>query len=334
MKKRGKGFSTIGYCTGFYYGNDPSQAQIILKQDGTFELLMGTVDIGQGCKTIFTQMAAEELGVSIETIVFQNRDTDTTPYDMGSFASRVSFVGGNALLIACADLKQKIKEFTAPMLDVEPNQLEIADSRVFVKNNNKKSMSMGEVGTAATFGANLLVGTGAYAPAGPNKVDPETGAQPNLAAAAFGTCIVEVEVDTETGIVDVVKNLHVYEIGNAINPLICKGQIHGGAAMGIGMAISEDAHPYWPSVENPASSLEDYVIATAADMPEDDKYAIIGVPHPDGPFGAKGFSEMSADAEIPAITAAIHDAIGIWITQFPMTPEMVLRALESKKDEN
>ena len=192
---------------------------------------------------------------------------------------------------------------------------------------------MAEVGAAATFSAVLLTGSGAYAPAGPNPVDPETGAQPNLAAAAFGTCIVEVEVDTETGIVDVVKNLQVYEIGKAISPLICKGQIRGGATMGIGMALYEDAHPYWPSVKYPANSLEDYVIPTAADMPADDKYEIIEVPHPDGPYCAKGFSEMSANAEIPAITAAIHDAIGVWIMQFPMTPETVLRALTEKESE-
>ena len=292
---------------------------------------MGSVDIGQGCKTIFTQMAAEELAVSLEAITFSNRDTDITPYCMGTFASRVTFVGGNAVIRACTDLKEKIKEFTAPMLGVSPDQLEIVDSKVFVKSNAEKCMSMAEIGGAAPFGGALLTGSGTYAPEGPNAVDPENGSQPNLAAAAFGTCIVEIEVDTETGMVDVVRNIHVYEIGKAINPLICQGQIHGGAAMGIGMALCEDAHPYWPSVENPASSLADYIIATAADMPVDNKHAIIEVPHPDGPYGAKGFSEMSADAEIPAITGAIHDAIGVWIMQFPMTPEIILRALESKK---
>ena len=100
--------------------------------------------------------------------------------------------------------------------------------------------------------------------------------------------------------------------------------------MGIGMAFSENAHPYWPSVEHAADGYGDYVIATAADMPADEKYAIVEVPHPDGPYGAKGFSEMSANAQIPAITAAIHDAVGVWISEFPLTPEVVLKALESK----
>jgi CO/xanthine dehydrogenase Mo-binding subunit len=330
MKKIGKGFSTIGYCTGFYGGGDPNQAQINVKADGTFDLLMGTVDIGQGCKTAMTQIAAEELDVPIESITFINRDTDVGPFCMGTFASRVTFIAGNAVIQACRDLKEKIKAFAAPMLGVEPEQLEMADNKVSVKGDSEKALSMAEIGGPSVGGC--LTGIGVYAPAGPNAVDPETGAQPNLAAAAFGVCISEVEVDTETGVVTVLKNIHVYEIGKAISPLMCKGQINGGAAMGIGMAFSESAQPYWPSMEHAADGFGDYVIATAADMPADEQYAIVEVPHPDGPYGAKGFSEMSANAQIPAITAAIHDAVGVWVKEFPLTPEMVLRALESKKN--
>lgn len=330
MKKRGKGLSTIGYCTGFYGGGDPNQAQINVKADGTFDLLMGTVDIGQGCKTAMSQIAAEELDVPIESITFINRDTDVGPFCMGTFASRVTFIAGNAVIQACRDLKEKIKAFAAPMLGVEPEQLEMADNKVSVKGDSEKTLTMAEIGGPSVGGC--LTGIGVYAPAGPNAVDPETGAQPNLAAAAFGVCISEVEVDTETGVVTVLKNIHVYEVGKAISPLMCKGQINGGAAMGIGMAFSESAQPYWPSMEHAADGFGDYVIATAADMPADEQYAIVEVPHPDGPFGAKGFSEMSANAQIPAITAAIHDAVGVWINEFPLTPEVVLRALESKKN--
>jgi CO/xanthine dehydrogenase Mo-binding subunit len=100
--------------------------------------------------------------------------------------------------------------------------------------------------------------------------------------------------------------------------------------MGIGMALTESAHPYWPSVDHAVDNLGDYVVATAADMPLEDKQALVEVPHPDGPYGAKGFCEMSANAQIPAITSAIHDAIGVWITEWPISPEAVLRALASK----
>jgi CO/xanthine dehydrogenase Mo-binding subunit len=100
--------------------------------------------------------------------------------------------------------------------------------------------------------------------------------------------------------------------------------------MGIGMALTESAHPYWPSMDYAVDNLGDYVLTTAADMPVEDKQEIVEVPHPDGPYGAKGFCEMSANAQIPAVTAAIHDAIGVWITEFPTTPELILKALEEK----
>ncbi|MGO8989351.1 MAG: xanthine dehydrogenase family protein molybdopterin-binding subunit [bacterium] len=332
MKKRGKGLSTIGYSTGLYQGADPSQAQISLKMDGTFNLLVGSVDMGQGCKTALTQIAAEELGVPYEAITFTNDSTEDGPYCAGSYASRVTFMTGNAIIKACLDLKKKIMIFASSMVGIKPEQLEVVDNKILAKNNPEvKPVSMSEIGSASTSGGEFLVGYGAYTPGGPYPIDPVTGEQPFVAAAAFATCVVEVEVDTETGVVEVLKATHVYDIGKAINPLLCKGQINGGAAMGIGMALSEDIHPYWPSVNFPVDSLGDYVVVTAADMPPDDKHAIVQVPHPDGPFGAKGFSEMSANAPIPAITAAIHDAIGVWITQFPITPEMILKALESKQ---
>lgn len=329
MRKKGIGFSTIGYSAGFYGGGDPTHAAINLKVDGSFELLMGTVDIGQGCRTVFVQIAAEELGVPLESIIFTNKDTDVTPYDAGTYASRVTFVGGIALIRACTDLKQKIKDFTASIFEVKPDKVDILDNKVFVKSNSYKSMSMAEIGFTANSRAVSLSGFGAYAPEGPNAPDPKTGAQPLLAAAPFGVCIVEVEVDIGTGTIEVLKNVQVYEIGKELNPLICRGQIHGGAVMGIGMALTEDVHPYWPSVEYPSSCLGDYVIPTAADIPSDDKYAVVEVPHPDGPYGAKGFSEMASNALIPAITMAVHNAIGVWIKQFPITPEAILRALDN-----
>lgn len=329
MKKKGIGIASIGYPTGFYGGGDPNQAQISLKADGSFELMTGTVDLGQGAKTTFTLIAAEELDVPPEFISFTNIDTSIAPFCMGAFASRATFIGGNAVILACKDLKNKIKAFVGPMLETEPEKLEVSDNKVFVAGQPDKAMSMGDVGGASTFGAQFLVGIGAYAPGpgGMAEPDSETGAQPVVAAVAFATGIVEVEVDTGTGRVDVLKNIQVYDIGKTINKIGCKGQINGGSAMGIGIALSEDAHPNWPSVEGAVDSLGDYVVTTAADMPADNRYFIVEVPHPDGPFGAKGFSEMSANVQVPAISAAIHDAVGVWVSQYPASPEAILRAL-------
>jgi CO/xanthine dehydrogenase Mo-binding subunit len=332
MKKRGRGMAAIGYPTGVYAGGDANEAQISLKMDGTFNLLMGTVELGQACKTVFSQIAAQELDVPIGSITYINSDTDIAPYCAGAFASRATFMGGNAVIMACRDLKDKIKKFTAPILGVRPDDLEAEDNKILMKGNPDKSMTMAEIGAASTFGGTFLVGIGSYSPGGPYPIDPATGEQPFVAAVAFATAIMEVEVDTETGVVEVVKSVYVYEIGKALSPLMCKMQINGGSAMGIGMAISEDVYPYWPSMDFAVDNLGDYVLVTATDIPADNQHAIIEVPHPNGPYGAKGFGEMVSNVQIPAITAAIHDAIGLWITRVPITPEAILKALESKRE--
>ncbi|MBW2619414.1 MAG: xanthine dehydrogenase family protein molybdopterin-binding subunit, partial [Deltaproteobacteria bacterium] len=259
------------------------------------------------------------------------------PFQVGVFASRATFMSGNAAIRACQDLKEKLKKYTARLLEVESDELAVGNYGVFVKADPDKRMSMAEIGAAANYPSAtadvFLCGIGTYHPGGPQTVDPKTGEMPLLAAAAFATGIVEVEVDTETGVVEVTKAVHVYDVGKAINPLMCQCQINGGSAMGIGMSLSEDAHPYWPEVDFAVETLGDYVMATAADMPADNQHAIVEVEHPDGPFGAKGFCEMSANIQIPAVAAAIHDAIGVWLTQFPMTPEAVLKALESHQSQ-
>lgn len=330
MKKRGIGISCNTHPAGLKGGGDPSQALIRVKLDGTLDLVIGAVDIGQGCKTILRQIAAEELGVPLEAITLSNFDTDIGLMCTGTFASRVTFIDGNAVIRAARDLKDKIKRFVGSQLGVEPEQLEMADNRVFVRDNPEKGMSMAAVGATANWGGQILVGTGAFTPGAGQDFDPETGKMTAIASLAFGACVAEVEVDTETGVVDVLKLVQVYEIGRAINPLLCKGQINGGSMMGISFALTENLFPYYPAVDFAPETFSDYILTTAADMPKEMIYDIVEVPHPNGPYGAKGFSEMTASAAPPAILSAIHDAIGVWITDYPATPEVILRALEAK----
>ncbi len=331
MKKRGTGISCNTHPSGLKGGGDPSQAQIRLKPDGTLDLLVGAVDIGQGSKTILRQIAADELGVPLESITVNNFDTDIGPMCTGTFASRVTFMDGNAVIRAAADFKKKIKEWAAGTLEVTPDDIEMADNKVFVKGSPGNAKTMAEVGAAVNWGGQFIVGTGAFFPGAGQAFDPETGKMTAIASLAFGACVAEVEVDTETGVVEVLKLVQVYEIGKAINPLLCRGQINGGAMMGIGFALTEDFAPYYPSMKNATGSLADYIITTAADMPRELVWEIVEVPHPTGPRGAKGFSEMTASAAPPAILSAIHNAIGVWITDYPATPERVLKALAEKK---
>jgi len=331
MKKRGVGISCNTHPAGLKGGGDPSQALLRVKPDGTLDLLVGAVDIGQGCKTILRQIAADEMGVPIEAITVNNFDTDIGPMCTGTFASRVTFMDGNAVILACADLKQKIKEFAAGLLEVPAEEIEVGDNKVYVRGNPSQAKTMAEIGVAANWGGKFLVGEGAFTPGPGQNFDPETGKMTAIASLAFGACVAEVEVDTETGVVDVLKLVQAYEIGKAINPLLVKGQINGGAMMGIGFALTENNMPFYPSANMAIDSLDDYIITTAADMPLEMKHAIVEIPHPNGPRGAKGFAEMTASAPAPAILSAIHDAIGVWITDYPATPERVLRALREKE---
>jgi CO/xanthine dehydrogenase Mo-binding subunit len=334
MKKRGVGISCNTHPAGLKGGGDPSQAQIRLKPDGTFDLLVGAVDIGQGSKTILRQIAADELGVPLEAITVNNFDTDIGPLCTGTFASRVTFMDGNAVLRATADLKKKIRQWAAEALEANPDDIEVRDNKVLFKGAPASSKTMAEVGTMANWGGHFLVGTGAYLPGAGQGFDPQTGKMTAVASLAFGACVAEVEVDTGTGVVDLLKLVQVYEVGKAINPLLCKGQINGGAMMGISFALSEDFTPYYPKIDYAPDGLGDYVLTTAADMPPIMIADIVEVPHPNGPRGAKGFSEMTASAAPPAILSAIHNAIGVWVTDYPATPERILRALAGKKEKD
>ncbi len=333
MKKKGTGIAA-GLCpVGLKGGGDPSQALIRLKADGTFDLLNGAVDIGQGCKTILRQIAAEELSVPLESITLNNFDTDIGPWCTGTFASRVTFIDGNAVIAAAKDLKEKMKSFAASMMEVEADQLEVADNKIFVKENPENEMSMADLGGAFTWGGEFPVGTGGYAPGTTQIPDAKTGKMTNVAAMSFGCAVVEVEVDTKTGMVEVLKIADAFDVGKVINPLLCKGQAHGGSMMGISFALTENAHPYYPTMDFAIENLANYVLTSAGDIPEESVNDFVEVPHPEGPYGAKGFSDgLPVDGVASAIVSAIHDAIGVWIMDLPATPERILRALDAKEE--
>jgi CO/xanthine dehydrogenase Mo-binding subunit len=150
---------------------------------------------------------------------------------------------------------------------------------------------------------------------------------PAVGAISFGCIVVDVEVDTETDVVDVIKMTHVWEVGKAVNPLFVRQQITGGTSIGLGAALVENAYPYYPSADIAPVNFSDYAVPTFMDYPEELNWGIVEVPHPNGVYGAKGFSEGSSNGPGPAIAAAIHDAIGVWIDEIPASREVVLRAL-------
>jgi len=331
-KHRGRGIAAIEYPTGMNQNGDPSQAWIKIKPDGRVDVFSGTVDIGNGSKTIQTQIVAEALGVPYDWVTYDNSNTDSSPLCTGTFASRATFVAGNAVLKAALNARQKVLEIAGKLLEIDPADLEIAEGEVVAKGAPQKKVSVPDVAAAATwqFGE-LITGVGAQLKPYAAIVDPETGRvdSPPHSAISYAACAAEVEVDDETGEVRVLRLVQCFDVGRAINPTQVEGQIEGGAMMGLGLGVLEAAYPYYPSLEHRGAQFGSYTAPAMEELPQLDTI-IIENPSADGPFGAKGISEMANNPQPPAIAAAVHDAIGVWISELPITPERVLRALEKK----
>ena len=150
-------------------------------------------------------------------------------------------------------------------------------------------------------------------------------------AISYAACVADVEVDDETGEVRVERMIQVYDVGRAINPMLVEGQIEGGAMMGLGLGLLEQAYPYYPEPDHRGDEFGAYLAPSLEDLPDLDN-VILENPSEDGPFGAKAIGEMANNAQPPAIASAIYDAVGVWVTEMPATPERVLRALEAKKE--
>jgi CO/xanthine dehydrogenase Mo-binding subunit len=329
MKKRGLGIAAACYPTGVAGGGDLSQALVKVQPDGTVDLIIGAVDVGQGSTTVLAQMAAEELGIRYEQVHVVNQDTDANPISFGTFASRVTFFDGNAVVAAAKEAKSILFELAAKDLKASPENLEVMEGMIFIREDPENSVSMADVARKAIFGSGKpIVGQGYYTRP-QSRPDPETGSVNSFSTMAWAATMAEVEVDTETGEVKVLKLVSSYDIGKAINPLLVEGQIEGGIVMGIGDALMEHLYPYYPSLEWQPETFGDYVIPTAVDVPELEQ-EVLECPSTNGPYGAKGFGEMTANLPSPAIVNAIYDAVGVWIDDLPATPERVLRALEKK----
>jgi CO/xanthine dehydrogenase Mo-binding subunit len=329
-KKRGMGIAAVWYSTGMSGGGDPSQAIIKMQPDGSVDVIIGTVDIGQGVRSIARQIAAQELGVSIDKVNVTTVDTDSSPLDTGTFASRATHQTGNAVLLAAREAREVLFEVAAEQLGVEGEELVAENDTVVVRDRPEQAIPISEVAGHATWAERkLIAGRGVFGwPVA--DVDPDTGKGEPLHNMAYGATIAEVEVDTDTGEVTVLKLVSAYDCGKAINPLLVEGQIDGGAAMGLGSALLEELHPYYPTLDHYPTGFFSYMMPTAKDVPELEA-VVVEMNSKSGPFGAKGIGEMTANSQAPAIVNAIYDAAGIWVMDLPATPAKVLRLLEEKE---
>jgi CO/xanthine dehydrogenase Mo-binding subunit len=190
--------------------------------------------------------------------------------------------------------------------------------------------SIADVAHAATWTyGRMITGQAAYMKPF-SAPDPETGECEPHYALSYGVCVAEVEVDDETGEVLVSKLIQVYDVGRAINPSLVAGQIHGGALMGVGLTLLEESYPEYPGLDHRGADFGTYLVPSPLELPAlHDR--VLENPSNEGPFGAKAIGEMASNAQAPAIINAIHDAVGIWITELPAKPERVLRALRERR---
>jgi CO/xanthine dehydrogenase Mo-binding subunit len=329
-KKRGTGMAAVNYPTGMNLGGDPSQALIHATTTGTFVISLSSTDLGQGLKTVIAQIGADALGVPVENVMIDTADTDTGPHCMGTFASRATHRVGNAVVMAAQEARKALLEVAAEELEVSPEDLETdGQGNIMVKGVPSRSIGLVDTALAAHFKyAKTISGRGMYMKP-KSDVDPETGAMDPDSTEAHACTVAEVEVDTATGEVKVLSIKSAYEIGREVNPALVKGQIEGGSVMGMSHALLETTAPYYPAIDHSPGSFSDYLIPGSGDIPEIDS-VVLEVPSSTGPFGVKGIGEMTANSPRPAIVNAINNAIGVRITELPVTPEKILRALEEK----
>jgi len=330
-KLRGTGISAVNYPTGMNLGGDPSQALVHATTSGSFVVTLAATDLGQGLRTVIGQIAAETLGVPMDQVLIETADTDTGPHDMGTFASRATHRVGNAVIAAAREAREAVLEVAAEELEAAREDLEFdGQGLLFVRGSPGRSIRIADVAVAAQFTyGRTISGRGAFMKP-KSTVDPETGAMDPDSTEAHACVVAEVEVDTETGQVAVISLKAAYEIGRQVNPVLVRGQIVGGAWMGMSHALYETTAPYYPDPAHAPKDFSQYLMPGAAEMPPIE-CVVLEMPSSNGPYGVKGVGEMTANAPIPAIVNAIYHATGVRIDELPVTPELILRGLAAKR---
>jgi nicotinate dehydrogenase large molybdopterin subunit len=319
---RGTGVASIWYAMGLTGRPSLSKTRVEIDRNGEIVLYVGTAEIGQGSDTVFTQIAAEVLGVAPAEIHLVRADTDRTPFTGASSASRQTYVTGNAVQMACLNLKEILFKEARERYDLGDRELHLEAGRVVSRDMFRVSIPLAEIAHPVYREGRSLQGEGFY-DTKTTFLDPETGQGSPYATYAYASQLAEVEVDRETGEVTVTRIVAAHDVGKAINPSNVIGQINGGIVMGMGMALTE---AYVPGETN---SFFNYFIPTIKDIP-DIVPIIVEEEEPTGPYGAKGIGEPCMIPTAAAILNAIANALGTRIYDLPATLERVRKAAQGK----
>jgi 4-hydroxybenzoyl-CoA reductase subunit alpha len=330
--RRGIGIGIAADVMGskMYKSHESAGSIVKVEEDGSVYLFTGAADTGQGSNTALSQIAAQALGVKYERIKCKAGDTEITPFDTGSFASRVTFISGNATLRAARDAKMQILDVVAQEHKMEPKDLDLVAEQVIHLKDQSPLMTFDEA-LELCYSFNYgrqIIGRGSYNPK-TTPVDFRTGEGNVSGSYGFEAQIAEVEVNIETGEVRLVKMWDAHDIGKAINPQSVEAQIEGSLAMGIGYTFFEDLQFKNGRVANP--NFANYRLPRSIGTPEMETI-LIETLDPEGPFGAKGMGEASLLPTSAAIANAIDDAIGVRIKTLPITPAKIIQALKEKEN--
>jgi 4-hydroxybenzoyl-CoA reductase subunit alpha len=324
------GISVVGFNMGFRSG---STAYVKFNEEGAATLFTGTTDNGQGNDNMMLQVAAEELGVTIDDINLISADTELTPLDPGSYSMSSTFVSANAVKAAASHGRKQLLEIAAEALEANVLDLELKDKKAYVKGSPQISIPIKKLIILAYRKGKPVFGSGHFRPDINYKYDwTRKGRQEGQATGAYsyGTAVAEVEVDSNTGEVKVLTVTGAQDCGFAINPLGVEGQMEGSIGFALGQSLSETLMMDNGQVMN--ANFMDYRIPVASDMPDMDSI-IVESNDPNGPYGAKEAAEAVHPAAIAAIANAIANAVGVRPKALPITPEKMLKLLKEKRAE-
>ncbi|MEE9520483.1 MAG: molybdopterin cofactor-binding domain-containing protein [Dehalococcoidales bacterium] len=320
--RRGVGMACYIYLSSaFPVDFQHSSVFIKFNEDGSANLVVSACDFGQGILASLAQIAAEELGLRAEDIRITSGNTDITMYDTGQYSSRSCYIIGNSVLGAARLAKQRLLERAAQIIGEPADKLDIKDRQVYVKTAPEKRIPVAEVTWQAMYDADNF-----------SNISAKYAWQPTSNAYPFQAAFAEVEVDTESGQVKLLKIVTGQDIGRAINPITAEGQVQGGGIQAIDMALYSDFVTK-PTGELESTNFTNYKVCTTLDIPEFE-VILIEEPTPTGPFGAKSVGESGTIAIAPAIYNAIYDAVGVRVKDMPVTPEKIIEGLLALVDQN
>jgi len=325
--RRGFGVALSAHISGLL----ASSAIIRVLEDGSILLNTGAVDIGQGSNTALVQICAQALKVSLDRVAIASPDTDGSPYNWGTTASRVTYVTGRCVVAAAAEVERKLKEHASAILECAVEDLElVSGGAIGVKGVPGRDVSFASLSARAHWDTGgPVIGTHSWVFDQPT-FDPKRVAAtglpfPHIGIFVFSAIVVEVEVDQVTGKVRVIGAWSAADIGKAINPTMAAGQIEGAFVQGMGYALTEEM--VWDGARLANPSLMDYKIPTFAELPQTLKSYLIESEEPSGPFGAKSAGEIGINAVAAAIANGIANAVGTRLHQLPLTAERVFRGM-------